>query len=300
MSSAKNGSVQKYAWFTIISMLLIHSGACFGVWYYSTEAFIWFGVLYFFTALGITLGFHRYFTHKAFRAPKPVEYALAVLGTTAMQGTLIEWVGHHRMHHAHSDTIGDPHDASKGFWHSHLLWMTVKRPQFDDLKQIRAFTRDLHRDPFLVFISNPLVVVAVQILIGILMYLAAGWPGVVWGVFVRLVAVYHITWAVNSATHKWGYRTHKLKDDLATNLWWVGIFALGEGWHNNHHAAPKLARHGLRWWELDLTFLVIQLMRALGLASDLNLPKPQEKPLNLIPTPGLELSATYRARRDLD
>jgi sn-1 stearoyl-lipid 9-desaturase len=299
MKSNQNDPRQKLAWSSIITMSAIHLTACLGLFYYSAEAIMWFGILYFFTALGITLGFHRYFTHKAFKAPKPVEYGLALLGTTAMQGTLFEWVGHHRMHHAHSDTQGDPHDANKGFWHSHLFWMMYSRPQFDDPKVLKAFTKDLSRDPVLRFIGTTSFMIGVQILIGLLMYAAAGIPGIIWGVFVRLVAVYHITWAVNSATHKWGYRTHKLKDDLATNLWWVGIFALGEGWHNNHHAAPRLARHGLRWWELDLTFLVIKLMRTLRLASDLHLPKKAEVP-RFVPAPGLQLPATYLAPRDSD
>jgi sn-1 stearoyl-lipid 9-desaturase len=169
------------------------------------------------------------------------------------------------MHHTLSDRAGrDPHTPKDGFWWSHLGWILTKLGH--DLGQIEAqHAPELVRDP-VHRVLNRLHVVP-NILVGLALYAWGGWPFVVWGVFLRLVVVLHATWFVNSAAHTWGYRTYRTPEG-STNLWWVGLVAWGEGWHNNHHAFQRSARHGHAWWEVDLNWLAIRALRALGLATD--------------------------------
>jgi stearoyl-CoA desaturase (delta-9 desaturase) len=269
-------------WPTILSLGAFHLIALLGIFFVSWPAFYVFLALYFLTASGITLGFHRYFTHRSFKTYKWIEYVFAIMGTLALQGSIAMWVAHHRIHHAHSDTDGDPHDANRGFWYSHILWLFFYDAKFDDPKVIKAFSKDIHRDPFLALLCRPAVFIGMQVALGIVLWATLGFEVMIWGIFVRLVAVYHATWFVNSATHKWGYKNYQLDKDLATNVWWVGVLALGEGWHNNHHAHPKLAKHGHKWWEFDITYVSIWLLRKLGLAWDVQLPsrEAEAKPVS--------------------
>ncbi|MEO1430929.1 MAG: acyl-CoA desaturase [Cyanobacteria bacterium J06632_19] len=222
--------------------------------------------LYWFTGgLGITLGFHRLITHRSFKTPKWLEYFLAFCGTLACQGGPIAWVGMHRIHHLHSDQPLDPHDSNKGFFWSHIGWMFYHSPAFDDVPR---FTKDIKDDPFYIFLEKNMLLI--QIALGVLLLALGGWSFVVWGVFVRLIFVWHCTWFVNSATHKFGYQTYDAKDH-SKNCWWVALLTYGEGWHNNHHAFQYSARHGLQWWEIDLTWMTIQLLQFLGLATNVKL-----------------------------
>lgn len=215
--------------------------------------------------LGITLGFHRLISHRSFQTPKWVEYFLVFCGTLACQGGPIEWIGMHRIHHLHSDLETDPHDSNQGFWWSHLVWMLYHAPAESEIPR---FTKDIADDPVYQFVQKYFVLL--QVALGVLLFLLGGWSFVVWGIFVRLVVVYHCTWLVNSATHKFGYRTYE-SGDKSTNCWWVALLVYGEGWHNNHHAFQYSARHGMQWWEIDLTWMTIQLLQALGLASNVKL-----------------------------
>ncbi|MCX7594329.1 MAG: acyl-CoA desaturase [Fischerella sp.] len=215
--------------------------------------------------LGITLGYHRLVTHRSFQTPKWLEYFLVLCGTLACQGGPIEWVGMHRMHHLYSDQELDPHDSNRGFWWSHMGWMFYHSPL---QPEIPRFTKDIGDDPVYQFFQNNLV--WLQVALGLVLLLLGGWSFVVWGVFVRLVLVWHCTWFVNSATHKFGYRTYDA-GDRSTNCWWVALLTYGEGWHNNHHAFQYSARHGLQWWEIDLTWMTIQLLQTLGLATNVKL-----------------------------
>ncbi|MEN9206754.1 MAG: fatty acid desaturase [Gloeomargarita sp. GMQP_bins_120] len=225
-------------------------------------------LLYFITGgLGITLGFHRLITHRSFVVPKWLEYFLAFCGTLACQGGPIDWVGLHRLHHLYSDQEGDPHDSNRGFWWSHMGWMLHRLPQD---QEIPKYTKDINQDGVYRFLQNWML--PLQIGLGLLLFALGGWPWVIWGIFVRLVLVYHATWFVNSATHKYGYRTYDSKD-RSTNCWWVALLAFGEGWHNNHHAFPHSARHGLRWWEIDVTWMMIWTLQKLGLATKVRLPQ---------------------------
>ncbi|MEO0687919.1 MAG: fatty acid desaturase, partial [Cyanobacteria bacterium J06649_11] len=205
--------------------------------------------------LGITLGFHRLITHRSFQTPKWLEYVLAFCGTLACQGGPIAWVGMHRIHHLHSDQELDPHDSNKGFFWSHIGWMFYHSPRFADVPR---FTKDIKDDPFYMFLEKNMLLI--QIALGLLLLAIGGWSFVVWGIFVRLIFVWHCTWFVNSATHKFGYKTYDSKDH-STNCWWVALLTYGEGWHNNHHAFQYSARHGLQWWEIDLTWMTIQLLQ---------------------------------------
>ena len=249
---------------TITLMLIFHGLAIAALPMISTGGLIAFAILYSLTVLGITMGYHRYFTHHSFKTTRWVSYPLAVFGTLALQGGLRDWVAHHRLHHAGSDTDGDPHNAARGFWYSHLLWMFGTEPRFD-AEEVRArLARDVDADPFLRFLSRPVVFISLQVILGILLWAAFGLEVMMWGIWVRLIAVYHVTWLVNSAAHLWGYQNFRT-GDLSTNCWWVGLLAFGEGWHNNHHGIAESARHGLRWWEFDITWQVIRLGRLTGL-----------------------------------
>jgi stearoyl-CoA desaturase (delta-9 desaturase) len=215
--------------------------------------------------LGITLGYHRLVTHRSFQTPKWLEYFLVFCGTLACQGGVIDWVGMHRLHHLHSDQDNDPHDSNKGFLWSHIAWMLYDIPQ---KQEVPRFTKDIAEDPFYQFMQKYFI--PIQVAFGLVLYLLGGWSFVLWGIFVRLVAVYHCTWLVNSATHQFGYRTYDA-GDRSTNCWWVALLVYGEGWHNNHHAFQYSARHGMEWWEIDLTWMTIKFLEALGLAKNIKL-----------------------------
>ncbi|HEY9648707.1 MAG TPA: fatty acid desaturase [Chroococcidiopsis sp.] len=216
-------------------------------------------------ACGITLGWHRLLTHRSFVVPQWLEYVFVFCGTLAMQGGPIWWVGLHRHHHLYSDQNVDHHDSSKGFWWSHMEWMFYEVPAADEIPR---FTKDIAHDPFYRFLDKHFVLV--QAAFAVFLYLVGGWSFLVWGGFLRLVLVYHTTWLVNSATHKFGYRSHK-SGDRSTNCWWVALISYGEGWHNNHHAYQYSARHGLKWWEIDITWWMISGLKALGLARKIKL-----------------------------
>jgi len=255
-------------WVIIIYMAALHIAALFALF---PSNFSWtaVGVAVFFHwvtgGLGITLGFHRLVTHRSFQTPKWLEYFFVLCGTLSCQGGPINWIGIHRLHHLHSDENLDPHDSNKGFWWSHMGWMLYQNPADTDIPRV---TKDISGDPVYQFLQNYFI--PIQVVLGLILYALGGWPFVVWGIFVRVVAVFHCTWFVNSATHKFGYRTYE-SEDRSTNCWWVALVTYGEGWHNNHHAFQYSARHGLKWWEIDLTWMTIQFLQALGLASKVKL-----------------------------
>ena len=255
-------------WVNTLFFIALHLGALLVLLpsNFNSKAVIVAFILYWVTGgLGITLGFHRLVTHRSFQTPKWLEYFLVFCGTLACQGGAIEWIGTHRMHHLHSDQNLDPHDSNKGFWWSHMGWLIYHRP---NEAEIPRFTKDIADDPVYQFLDKN--VILIQIALGVLLLLAGGWSFVVWGIFARLVFVWHCTWLVNSATHKFGYKTHESGDN-STNCWWVALFVFGEGWHNNHHAFQYSARHGLKWWEIDVTWMTIQFLQTIGLASNVKL-----------------------------
>jgi stearoyl-CoA desaturase (delta-9 desaturase) len=249
-------------------MAAIHIGALFALLpgNFSWSAIALMVFLHWITGgLGITLGWHRMLTHRSFQPPKWLEYFFAFCGSLACEGGIIEWVGLHRNHHMHSDQELDQHNSHRGFWWSHMEWMLREAPAKAEVERL---TKDINQDPFYKFLDNYFL--PVQIVFGVALYLIGGWSFVVWGIFMRLVLVYHCTWFVNSATHKFGYRTYE-SGDQSTNCWWVALLTYGEGWHNNHHAFPHSARHGLQWWEIDSTWMVISALKTLGLANKVRL-----------------------------
>ncbi len=216
--------------------------------------------------LGVTLGFHRLVSHRSFETPKWLEYALVFCGALSAQGGPIAWVGLHRIHHKYSDKSQDPHDSNRGFWWSHIGWMCHNIPADTDIPR---YTKDICDDPFYKFCQAYFI--PLQVALGLILFAIGGWSWVFWGVFMRLVAVFHCTWLVNSATHKFGYVSHD-SGDKSRNCWWVALLTYGEGWHNNHHAYQYSARHGLQWWEIDVTWGIIVLLERLGLATRVKLP----------------------------
>lgn len=250
---------------------------------FTWKAFGAFAVLYVVTGLlGITLSYHRNLSHRSFRLPKWLEYLFAYCGVQAMQGDPLDWVSTHRYHHQYCDSVKDPHSPSEGFWFSHMSWMFDEKTVFDRVGT-RNNVSDLEMQPFYRFIRDTYIIHPIAM--GLLLYTLGGLPFIIWGMAVRIVWVYHITWLVNSAAHVWGYQAWNT-GDLSRNNWWVAALAFGEGWHNNHHAFQYSARHGLEWWQFDPTWYVIKILEAVGLAKDVRAPLEQHK-ANMSFKPGL-------------
>ncbi len=239
--------------------------------------------MYVVTTLGITVGFHRLFVHRSFETYAWVKFILAMLGSMAVQGTLFKWVGRHRRHHQFSDTPDDPHSPQyegggilgvlRGFWHAHIGWFfDPDPPGLDRYVQDLKASRSLRVVNALFPVWAAIGLVLPAILGGVIMQSWVGvWTGLIWGGLVRLFLVHHVTWSVNSACHLWGLRPYRSDDESRNNLMF-GILAMGEGWHNTHHAFPTSARHGLRWWQIDVSYWVIRMLALLGLAWNLKLP----------------------------
>lgn len=236
-------------------------------------------VMYLLTAVAITVGFHRLLTHRSFQTRKPIEYAFALFGSMAVQGPVISWVADHRKHHAHTDEEGDPHSPHvghgggvrgvlSGLWHAHAGWLMSTQGRAD----WKRYAPDLYEDPGMRAISRRFVSLiglslALPALAGYAVSgtLAGAATGLLWGGFVRIFFVHHITWSVNSVCHFFGTRRFDT-DDRSTNVFWLALPSLGESWHHNHHAFPRSAVHGLRRWEIDPSALIIGVMERLGLA----------------------------------
>jgi stearoyl-CoA desaturase (delta-9 desaturase) len=278
-------SRREILWVYLLSVTAIHVLAllAFVPWLFS-----WFGLalalcgIYVFGTLGINTCYHRLLTHRSFECPLWLEHSLAVIGVCCLQDSPIRWVAIHRAHHQHSDTQPDPHSPLVTFFWSHCGWLFADNPSLNQLAFYDRYARDLVKDRFYVRIERRLgwvwinlaqwgVFYALGMLVGLVASgtLAAGvqmgLSALVWGVFVRTVLVWHITWSVNSLTHMWGYRNYET-DENSRNNWFVGFVSNGEGWHNNHHADPSSARHGHKWWEFDVTYITIDILRRVGLA----------------------------------
>lgn len=233
-------------------------------------------VMYLLSAIGITIGFHRLLTHRAFQTYPWIERTLAVLGSLSAQGSVMDWVADHRKHHAHTDREGDPHSPHvghgsglSGLWHAHVGWLFETQGQAD----WKRYAAELYEDPAMRKIGRRFpVLVALSLLVPTLAgYVLDGFTlggairGLIWGGLVRIFFVHHITWSVNSICHFFGGRRFDV-DDQSTNVGWLAVLSLGESWHHNHHAFPRSAYHGLRWWEIDVSGLIISAMERVGLA----------------------------------
>jgi len=263
-------------WGTLAFMVAVHLLAALALLprFWSLPALATLLVLYWVTAcLGVTIGYHRLLSHRSFRVPRWLERFFATCGALSCQHGPIDWVGLHRHHHKFSDTEADHHDSNRGFWWAHMGWMFAEIPA---LAAVPRITGDLARDPYYRWLNTWFL--ALQLLLaGLLFWIgtvvgAGGWALVLWGIPLRLVLVYHCTWLVNSATHCWGQVRHASGDNSRNNPW-VAALTFGEGWHNNHHAFPHSARHGFGPRQLDLTWQHIRLLRFLGLAAQVRLPR---------------------------
>jgi stearoyl-CoA desaturase (delta-9 desaturase) len=263
--------IRKYNYWVILWIGAMHLGALAAPFTFTWSAFLLFLFMSWVTGgIGICLCYHRLLTHQSFRAPKFLEYLLTFCGVLSSEGGPINWVARHRIHHAFSDTEKDPHSPRMGFWWSHMFWLFKHKPILDNYELYSPYAQDLAKDPFHRFLNSTHGLY--PILLGFALYFWGGLPFLVWGLFLRTVFVYHVTWFVNSATHKWGYKSYALSDD-SRNLWWVALLSFGEGWHNNHHAFQRSARHGLKFWEFDQTYLTIKLLSFLKLAKEICIPK---------------------------
>lgn len=273
---------------TLVAVIVPFVGLLVAVYGFWGWGFSWIDlvaviVMYTATGLGITIGFHRLFTHRSFETVRPVKLLLAVLGSMAAEGPLLRWVAMHRRHHQHSDQIEDPHSphrygegfrgALAGWWHAHLGWIFKKTaPGLD------SYIKDLQRDGILRRVSS---LFGLWVALGLVIPALAGglitgtWRGALlgflWGGLVRVFLVHHVTWSINSVCHLWGTHPFQTGDKSRNNVI-CGVLAFGEGWHNNHHAFPRSARHGLRWWQLDLSYLVIRVLELIGLARRVYVP----------------------------
>ena len=281
-------------WPAAVSISAYHLIAClaFLPWFFS-----WTGVLlallgeYVFGTLGINVCFHRLLTHRGFRCPKWLEYSLAILGVCCMQDTPARWVAVHRRHHQHADEQPDPHSPLVSFFWGHIGWILVNNRELNRLGIFERYARDLLRERFYKRLERMTWQLGIILLSWALFFsggffselltggtvpesIQFGLSLLVWGVFVRTVLVWHTTWSINPVTHRWGYRNYATDEDSRNNFI-VGIISNGEGWHNNHHADPRSARHGHRWWELDVTFLTIRFLMLVGLARDVVMPNPR-------------------------
>lgn len=258
-------------WITAIAMIAFHIGAVAALFYINTGAILTALALYFVGGmLGIGMSYHRLLTHRSYKTTKFIEYFLTVCGTLALEGGPIFWVATHRVHHQKSDHEGDPHTPREGGWWAHMGWIVTGQGLHHDASILAKYAPDLCKDRFHVWLSTWHWLS--NVVVGLILLAVGGWPYVLWGIFFRTVVGLHTTWAVNSATHMWGSRRFETRDD-STNNWWVALLTFGEGWHNNHHAHPTSARHGLAWYELDLNWIGISVLRMFGLAWDIRLAK---------------------------
>ena len=267
-------------------MFLMHAGALVGIaglftsqWqtFFNWQSFAVMVFLHWVTcSVGVTMTLHRCLSHRSLKLRNPAKFLGLFSACLSGEGTPLQWSAVHRIHHQKSDQPGDPHSPNEGDWWSHILWTFTGRDSRLKPMMYRHFVPDLVQDKQMWFFEKAFT----PILFGsaIVLYLIGGLPMLLWGMCVRMVFAYHSTWFVNSATHMWGYRTYETTD-RSRNLWWVAVFAYGEGWHNNHHAYPRLARAGHKWWEVDPTWMLIKTLRFVGQAYDVDDRLPEDLPV---------------------
>jgi stearoyl-CoA desaturase (delta-9 desaturase) len=252
-------------------MALLHIGAIAALFFFSWRVLAATVFLYWLTTgLGISMGYHRLHTHRSYKVPILLEYFFALCGTLTLEGGPITWVAVHRLHHQKSDQPGDPHSPRDGGWWSHMMWLIFCEPNRTRLPKLMRYVPDLAKDRFYMWLNKFFWVPSV--VLGILLYAIGGLPLFLWGGCFRIVFGMHATWLVNSATHMWGRRRFATRDDSRNN-WWVALMTFGEGWHNNHHAHPTSARHGLAWYEFDPSWITIKLLKFFGIARSVRVAK---------------------------
>ncbi|WP_064750334.1 acyl-CoA desaturase [Solirubrobacter soli] len=257
-----------------------------------------FTIMYLLSGFGVTVGFHRLLTHRSFKTHKFTEYVFAYLGMLAVEGPVIDWVADHRKHHAHTDVEGDPHSphvghgdglkgAIKGLWHAHVGWLWETHGE----ASARRYAKDLAEDRTMRALNRkfPWIVVGSLLIPAALGgLLSMSWhgalTGLIWGGFARIFFVHHVTWSVNSVCHFFGTRRFEI-EDKSTNVFWLAIPSFGESWHHNHHTFPRSAKHGLKWWEIDPSAMMIGLLKRVGLAWDVVTITPERQAQKLAGAP---------------
>ena len=264
------------SWVVISFITAMHLGALAAPFFFSWSALGAALVLHWLTcSIGVCMAYHRCLSHKSLKLRNPAKFIANYFGVISGEGSPLMWASTHRVHHARSDKEGDPHSPHDGPWWSHLLWVFVQNSPRKFNLLVKHYSPDLEKDPQLQMFERTygLWLWGTGLGLGAIGYAIGGWVGalswITWAFCLRMVVAYHSTWFVNSATHLWGYRNYDTTDH-SKNLWWVAVMAYGEGWHNNHHAHPRLAKAGHRWWELDPTWWTISTLRALGLAYDVD------------------------------
>jgi fatty-acid desaturase len=253
--------------FTSLILILLHIGAIAAFFCFTWQRFAVAVVFYYIaTGLGISMGYHRLHTHRSYKVPLWLEYFFAVCGTLTLEGGPIFWVATHRLHHQNSDLPGDPHSPRDGAFWSHVGWILFGETNHNNTRMMSRYAPDLAKYRFYIWLNNyhwvPIVTLTV------ILFALGGLPMVLWGNCLRIVAGLHATWLVNSATHMWGARRFATRDDSRNN-WWVALISFGEGWHNNHHAHPTSARHGMAWYEFDPSWLLIKVLKLFGVAKSI-------------------------------
>ena len=266
---------RKLNWVIVTVLIFLHAGAAAALFMFSWRALAatvflhWVAV-----GLGVSMGYHRLHTHRSYKLPKWLEYSLAICGTLSLEGGPIFWVATHRIHHQFSDKPGDPHSPRDGAWWSHIGWILIGEAKHNNTKLMAKYAPDLAKNPFYVWVND--YHWAFPTLLGLVLFAVGGLPLLLWAGCFRLVFGLHATWAVNSVTHLWGSRRFNTRDD-SRNCWWVALLTFGEGWHNNHHAHPTSARHGLAWYEIDFSWIQISLLKFFGLARAIRVAKVESQ-----------------------
>jgi len=260
-------------WFTTVVLVLLHVGAIAALFTFSWSNLAAAVLCYWLaTGLGISLGYHRLHTHRSYKVPLALEYFFAVCGTLTLEGGPIFWVATHRIHHQKSDQLGDPHSPRDGAWWAHVGWILFGETAHNRTRKAAKYAPDLAKHRFYLWLNNYHWVAPAAL--GVALFAIGGLPLFLWAGCLRTVFGLHATWLVNSATHMWGSRRFATRDDSRNN-WWVALITFGEGWHNNHHAYPVSARHGLAWYEFDLSWIEIKLLRMLGVAKGVHAATPE-------------------------
>ena len=266
-------------WLTLVTIGIFHAGALAAFFFFSWSRLAVMAVLYILAInVGIGMCYHRLLTHRGYQTPKWVEYVMSIFATMSLEGGPIFWVSTHRVHHQLSDQEGDPHSPREGGWWAHTGWILFGQALHAQTEILKRYSPDLIRDRFHVWLSKyhwlPITISGVFLLAG--GWIWGGWKNgvgmVLWGVLLRVTLGLHATWLVNSATHMWGSQRFRT-DDTSKNNFWVALLTFGEGWHNNHHAHPQSSRHGLAWYELDINWYEVSVLRMLGLAWDVKGPR---------------------------
>jgi fatty-acid desaturase len=262
-------------WITTVVLVLFHIGAIAALFMFSWRNFFVAAFLYWVAVgLGISMGYHRLHTHRGYKCPLWLEYFFALCGSLSLEGGPLFWVAVHRVHHQKSDQLGDPHSPRDGFFWSHMGWIVFGEGNHSNTKLMGKYAPDLAKHRFYRELNNWHWVP--QVVLGLILLAIGGLPMMLWGVCVRVVFGLHATWLVNSATHMWGRRRFATRDDSRNN-WWVALLTFGEGWHNNHHAHPTSIRHGLAWYEIDHSWILVNILKSVGLVSDLKVAKIDTK-----------------------